>query len=406
MESGSIEALRRVVDWAHEQGMSIRGLLSEEQLLALGQVLRGAAPWSFELYEPLRALSHALPRLELPDLPARLQFGDILSALEDLLARDAARGWGEGAYGAGLAAHDWQTAPMVSAQGFAELGYAATSAGISRLRERHTAAWREHAVRNKEVLLEAARDDVSVIGAGKLYDIPLRKLTESCAHVVLVDVDGDSLAASLEQAGLAPRLRERVSTVTADVTGINDAFLRGARACFALDAEDDVYRALLGFLYSYRLQEPPELPHGAVALSSMVLSQLATPLTEHVQARYRERFPDSERSSSRELGVALAQFTHRVQHDHLRALLHSAQGVAVTSDVSEQYTQFAGTVSATSPPLPLIGAPHLEELFPAQTARVTQRFAWQWERIAAGPTRASGRLLQVHGCFVTPKRNQ
>jgi hypothetical protein len=195
--------------------------------------------------------------------------------------------------------------------------------------------------------------------------------------------------------------------VTSDVTGINDVFLRGARACFELDSEDAVYGALLGFLYSYRLKELPALPSSTVALSSMVLSQLATPLTEHVQARYRERFPKSQRSQSRELSVALAQFTHRVQHAHLQALLQHAPHIAVTSDISEQYTQYAPSgVIPASPPLALIGAPQLEELFPAQTAQVTERFEWQWERVAAGPQNPRGRLLQVHGCYAELTRNQ
>ena len=89
MEPASLFAVRQVVDWAHEQGMTIRERLSEEQLEGLQRVFSNQEPWSFELYEPLRALSHALPRLDLPDLPARVHFGDFLSALDSVLQRDA-----------------------------------------------------------------------------------------------------------------------------------------------------------------------------------------------------------------------------------------------------------------------------------------------------------------------------
>ena len=63
MESLSLRCLRQVLTWAAEQGMSIRGQLSEEQVAALERIFAGKDPWSFEQYQQLRALAHALPRL-------------------------------------------------------------------------------------------------------------------------------------------------------------------------------------------------------------------------------------------------------------------------------------------------------------------------------------------------------
>ena len=72
--------------------MSVRGQLSVEQLVALERAFLGQAPWSLEHYPALRAFAHALPRLNLPDLPALLNLGDALQALDELRA-DALPPW-------------------------------------------------------------------------------------------------------------------------------------------------------------------------------------------------------------------------------------------------------------------------------------------------------------------------
>lgn len=379
--------------WGAEQGMSIRGLLSSEQLEELARVFAGERAWTFELYEPLRAWAHALPRLEAPDLPARVHFGDALTALNEVLSGKAA----------------WPVATTPAPSTLAELGYAETSAGITRLRERHAAAWRQHAEANKQLLRRAAElssgRHVTVLGAGKLYDIPLQKLAERYAQVTLVDVDGAALAESLQQAGLSAGLRGRVELVTADVTGVNAAFLERLNQSLAAPDEPATYDALLELLHGYRLESPPSLGNDAcdVVLSSMLLSQLATPLTELVQRRFRERFPKSERLGAHAFRVALAQLTHRVQHDHVQALLATAPLVALTSDVSEQFFQLdaLGTATPSSPELPLIGAPHLEDLFPAQQARVVESASWSWQRVPVTPKTPRGRKLRVIGTIAT-----
>src|SRR4051794_22065517 len=84
MESPSLLALRRTLAWASEQGMSVRGQLSEEQVVALDRIFSGKEPWSFEHYPALRAFAHAMPRLDLPDLPALIDLGDALTGLDEL----------------------------------------------------------------------------------------------------------------------------------------------------------------------------------------------------------------------------------------------------------------------------------------------------------------------------------
>jgi hypothetical protein len=395
MESASFRAVRQVLTWASDQGMTIRGLLSAEQLESLARVFSGNEPWRFDWYEPLRAFSHAIPRLNLPDAPAAMHLGDALEALGELL---------QARY------PSWPTQPSVSERTFAELGYAATSAGISRLRDKSAAAWRDHGVNNKELLLRGAElakgARAAVIGAGKLYDIPLRKLAERFEQVLLVDIDEPSLTQSVAQSGLDPELRKRLMLISSDVTGINDTFLHRARAALEIADERAAYEGLLGLFHGYCLAEPPllfpgsALPDGGLdfVCSSMVLSQLATPLTRYVEQTFAQRFPESTLTQAHEFQVALAQFTHRLQHAHITSLLAAAPCMALTSDIAEQYTHLDpyGKINA-SQALPLIGAPHLEDLIPVQRAQVLTSSEWSWERVVPTRSHPHGRLLKVVG---------
>jgi hypothetical protein len=375
--------------------MSVRGQLSEEQLAGLERAFSGKEPWSFDQYQSLRALGYALSRLNLPDMPALLSFGDVLQALDELRADTLTA---------------WPTHEAVAESTFSELGYASTSAGITRVRDANTASWREHGVNNKQLLLRGAERAVGlravVIGAGKLYDIPLRKLAERFEQLVLVDIDAAALAESVKQADLEPNLQARLSLVQADVTGINDAFMERARAALTPTNEAEVYAALLRLLHEYRLDEPPRLfPAGTAdepldyACSSMVLSQLATPFTQYLQEQFSLRFPASQRTQLEEFQVALGQFTHRVQLAHVCSLLAAARCVALTSDITDQRTALDGRGNVVYSPqrLPLIGVPALEALVPRLRARNVLTAQWQWRHVVPTRSKPHGRTVEVAG---------
>jgi len=395
MASRALPPFRQVLAWAAEQGMSVRGQLTEEQLLALERVFSGQEQWSFEHYLPLCAFAHALPRLNLPDLPALLNLGDVLQALDEHRAATVAA---------------WPTHETIAESTFSELGYASTSAAITRIRDANTAAWREHGLHNKEFLLRGAERAAGaravVVGAGKLYDIPLRKLAERFERLLLVDIDAAALAESVKQVDLEPKLHARLALVQTDVTGINDVFVDRARAALALADEGEVYQALLRLLHDYRINEPPRLfpEHMAegpldFACSGMVLSQLATPLTSYVQEQFARRFPASQRTRNSEFQIALAQFTHRVQQAHVRSLLAAAPCIALSSDITDQYTVLdpRGPMIHGATPLPLIGAPHLNALLPRQQARPVFTAEWQWRHVVPSRLKPHGRTVQVEG---------
>lgn len=375
--------------------MTVRGQLSAEQLAALERVFSAKEPWSFEHYESLRAFGYAIWRLNLPDLPAPLSVGDVLQALDELRADTVPA---------------WPTHENVTESTFSELGYASTSAGITRVRDANTAAWREHGESNKQLLLRgaerAAGPRAVVIGAGKLYDIPLRKLAERFERLLLVDVDAGALAESVKQVNLDPKLSARLSLVQTDVTGVNDVFLEKARAALSLADEVEVYGALLRLLHGYRVDEPPRLFVESTAAgpldfacSSMVLSQLATPLTQYLEERFARRFPESQRTQSLEFQVALSQFAHRLQVAHVRSLLAAAPCIALTSDVTDQYTALdgRGNVVHAAARLPLLGAPRLDALVPRLQARSLFYAEWQWRHVVPTRSKPRGRTAQVAG---------
>ena len=375
--------------------MAVRGQLSEEQIGALERAFAGTEPWSFELYTGLRVFAYAMARLNLPDIPAILSFGDMLQALDELRAATVT---------------PWPTHETVTDSTFNELGYASTSAGITRARDENAASWREHGVSNKQLLLRgterAAGKRAVVVGAGKLYDIPLRKLAERFEQLLLVDIDPAAMAESVKQAGLEPKLHARLSLIQADVTGINDVFLEKARSALALTDEVEVYEALLRLLHEYSVDQPPRLfPELAAegpldfACSSMLLSQLATPLTFYVAGRFAARFPASKRTQALEFQVALGQFTHRVQHAHVRSLLAAAPRIALTSDITDQYTALdaRGSIVHAASQLPLIGAPRLDALVPRQQARPVATAEWEWRHFVPTHSKPQGRTVQVAG---------
>src|SRR5882724_12482850 len=395
MASLSLPPLRRVLAWAVEQGMAVRGQLSEEEIGALERAFAGTEPWSFEQYTGLRIFAYAMARLNLPDIPATLSFGDMLQALDELRAGTLT---------------PWQAHEAVTESTFSELGYASTSAGITQARDENAASWREHGVSNKQLLLRgaerAAGKRAVVVGAGKLYDIPLRKLAERFEQLLLVDIDPAAMAESVKQAGLEPKLHARLSLIQADVTGINDVFLEKARSALALAGEVEVYEALLRLLHEYSVDQPPRLfPELAAegpldfACSSMLLSQLATPLTFYVAGRFAARFPASKRTQALEFQVALGQFTHRVQHADVRSLLAAAPRIALTSDITDQYTALdaRGAVVQAASRLPLIGAPSLDALVPRQQARLVASAQWEWRHFVPTRSKPQGRTVQVAG---------
>ena len=106
----------------------------------------------------------------------------------------------------------WRFDPAVDPHAFQLLGFAETSAGISRTQRENRDGWYEHARRHKTFILDAAAAVEQprlavVLGAGKAYDLPLDELARRFERVVLIDIDGAAMASTSSAVVRDARLR-------------------------------------------------------------------------------------------------------------------------------------------------------------------------------------------------------
>ena len=71
-----------------------------------------------------------------------------------------------------------------------------------------------------------------MIGAGKLYDIPLRKLAERFEQLLLVDIDAAALAESVQLGRLGAEPARTYHAGAGRRHGRHDVFLEKARAAW------------------------------------------------------------------------------------------------------------------------------------------------------------------------------
>src|SRR6185295_13134971 len=87
--------------------------------------------------------------------------------------------------------------------------------------ERFRLHWEEHVRNSRETILKgaerlAARDSVTVLGAGAAYNIPTEELAHDFNVVRLVDIDRDGLERAVS--GVSLKLRSKVELHCADAT--------------------------------------------------------------------------------------------------------------------------------------------------------------------------------------------
>lgn len=401
--TSATQAVAEALAWARTTRMTVPGVLSVEQLAELQAVFSGTKPWSPALYHPLRVFAYAYYRSRLGAAPSPppLTLGDVFSALDavgELQTGDAPV---------------WTATGTPSLESLAALGFMDSSVGISRTRDENRAGWDEHGRLNQRLVAQAAArlpgECAAVIGAGKAYDLPLRELAMRYRRLLLIDIDGAALQRTVDEVLPDSELRRRVELVAWDVTGITRDFPALVRARIdGARSPEQAQDALLGLLHSYRLREPPMLfPRSSSPIdtvySCMVLSQLATPLTQFVESQFGKRFGENSLLMGNPFQGALGEFTHRVQHSHIQALLASSPTFVLSSDVTERYTELDahGSQRALPAELPLIGAQKLEELLPAHGAEVIAAEEWHWRFVEATRARP-GSLMRVQGLVVRP----
>jgi hypothetical protein len=395
-----LQAVERALDWyAEEVGHAETPPISAAQAADLRAVMRGEQPLSPGQIEVLVTFAHTmfLVGQKAPEVPSCV-LGDVLTALS-ALGTNASERW------------PWHWDPAVNAEAFTKLEFSQTSAGIIKAERANRDGWWAHAKRNRAFIEEAVkgcaqRELAVVLGAGQAFDLPLRELVRAFERVVLVDIDGPALEATISSTIKDPGLRARVEARVLDLSGINGQLVRAVDQVMAgSGGADDIAAELAQLCRSYWLPERPRLlganERADLLVSSLVLSQIAWPQRVYALHLYEQRFGKLSAEAERRWIVPWWEFELRVQQDHISSLA-GAERIVLCSDVISRATlqDAAGVERETGHKVFALGVSSLLERIP-RSFQVEQHAAWQWTRYRASKRGEPGSRMDVEGLLLS-----
>jgi hypothetical protein len=365
--------------------------------------MRGEQPLQPGQIEVLVTFAHTmfLVAQRAPEVPGCV-LGDALTALS-ALGTNASERW------------PWQWDPAVDAEAFTKLEFSQTSAGIAKSERENRDGWWAHAKRNRAFIEEAVkgcskRELAVVLGAGQAFDLPLRELVRAFDRLVLVDIDGPALEATISSTIKDPGLRARVEARVMDLSGINGQLVRAVDQVMAgSGGADDIAAELSQLCRSYWLPERPRLlganERADLLISSLVLSQIAWPQRVYALGPYERRFGKLGAEAERRWIVPWWEFELRVQQDHISSLAGAAERVVLCSDVISRATLYdaAGVERETGQKVFALGVASLLERIP-KSFQVEQHGGWQWTRYRATKRGAPGARMDVEGLVLGEPR--
>jgi hypothetical protein len=397
----SLQAVERALDWyADEACRAEKPPISAADAAALRAVMRGEQALEPGQIEALVTFAHTmfLVGQRAPEVPSCV-LGDALTALS-ALGTNASDRW------------PWQWDPSLDAEAFAKLMFAETSAGIAQAQRANREGWWAHAKRNRAFIEEAVtgctrRDLAVVLGAGQAFDLPLPELARAFERLVLVDIDGPALEATITSTIKDPGLRARVEARVLDLSGINGQLVRALDQVMAGGGgADEIAAELSSLCRSYWLPERPRLlganERADLLISDLVLSQVAWPQRVYALRLYEQRFGKLGGEAERRWIVPWWELELRVQQDHITSLAGAAERIVLCSDVISRATlaDAAGVEHETGHKTFALGVASLLERIP-RSFQVEQRAAWQWSRYRAGRRGVPGSRMDVEGLLLT-----
>jgi hypothetical protein len=393
-----LQAVERALDWYAEEVRRAERPppVSAADAAALLAVMRGEQPLGPGQIELLVTFAHTmfLVGQKAPEVPSCV-LGDALTALS-VLGTNASERW------------PWRWDPALDAEAFTKLGFSATSAGIASSQRANRDGWRAHARQNRAFIEQAmnrcAQKKLAVVlGAGQAFDLPLRELAQAFDRLVLVDIDGPTLEATLSSTINDPKLLARIETRVLDLSGINGQLVRAVDRVFAGGGgADEIGAELAQLCRSYWLPVPPRLlgahEHADLLISDLVLSQIAWPQRVYALRLYEQRFGKLEGEAERRWVVPWWEFELRVQQDHITSLAGAAERIVLCSDVISRHTLMdpAGVERETGAKTFAIGVASLRERIP-KSFQIEQHAAWQWSRYRADKRGTPGSRMDVEG---------
>jgi hypothetical protein len=400
-----LQAVERALDWYVDEVRRAERPppITAADAAALGAVMRGEQPLQPGQMEQLVAFTHTmfLVAQKAPEVPTCV-LGDALTALS-ALGTNASERW------------PWQWDPALDAEAFAKLQFSETSAGIAKAQRANRDGWRTHAKRNRAFIEEAAsgcaeKQLAVVLGAGQAFDLPLPELARAFGRLVLVDIDGAALEATIASTIKDPGLRARVEARVLDLSGVNGPLVRAVdRVMAGSGGADEVGAELAQLCRSYWLPERPRLlganERADLLVSGLVLSQVAWPQRVYALRLYERRFGKLEGEAERRWVVPWWEFELRVQQDHITSLAGCADRIVLCSDVISRPTLLdaAGLERETGQKIFALGVASLRERIP-KSFQVQEHAEWQWNRYGPDKRGTRGSRMDVEGLVLSEPR--
>lgn len=393
----TVLAVGRALDWyIREVPAAERPPVSLAEAEHLREVLAGTSSWTDADFDVLVNFARTMHRFgEVEPTTPQINLGDMLTALA-LVPQAGAPPW----------TFDTQLDP----DAFAKLQFHETSEGLGKSQRDSREGWWTHAQKNRAFIEETVRHAQGrglavVLGAGHAFDLPIVELARTFEKVVLVDIDGESLNATVSGVLKDPSLRARTELRVLDLTGINGQFVRRVDEAVSSASDAADARARLEALcWTYRLEPPRLLPaeeRADVLVSSCVLSQVSWPQRVYARRVYERRF--GALPTALELRWA-RHFTYlelRLQQDHLTSLAGMAEQIALTCDVLSSSTVIdaGGIERKDGRPIPTLGVPTLLERIPRVFGSHDHK-SWEWGFSKAARAR-KGLRKDVEGVRLT-----
>jgi hypothetical protein len=237
--------------------------------------------------------------------------------------------------------------------------------------------------------------------------LPLEELARNFERLVLVDIDGAALDATISAAFKDLGLRAKVEARVLDLSGINGQLVRAVEDVLAgSGGTDEIDTDLSHLCRSYWLPERPRLlavnERADLLISGLVLSQIAWPQRVHALRLYEERFGKLGGEAERRWIVPWWEFELRVQQDHITSLAGTAERIVLCSDVISRQTLLdaAGVERETGGKTFALGVSSLLERIP-RSFQVEKHAAWQWSRYRASKRGAPGSRMDVEGVLLS-----
>lgn len=272
-----------------------------------------------------------------------------------------------------------------------EVAFTSMGLGIRTRAKRFSEQWRPHLECSRSFIKKYSRGDVAVLGAGRLFDVPVKDLA-AAGKVFLVDNDPGAVSS---WRGVCDG--ERVSGQQIDVTGLFENFVADLEEFFKINKKRDDSK-LVSFIaeltaraaqvHGLSLEELPDTVVSVNLLSQIpvyFIDELCTATVKHWGFSPSAPPPEA-------IDGAYRAFGEMLQREHLKLLAKSAERRVIVITDLEYYYYLPKEPKWQVEDGLYLSASYLESL-PMMTLVGTD--TWWWHIVPAGGESAHGEIHKV-----------